>query len=819
MRSPFICFLCCFVRARDLPTVGRPLSRFTALKSHRRRLHCHSTSASSAPEPASACTTTSSTHTTNKTNDALRLIFDDPSYWHKNRLRATQGRHRHVGLFGFAALDRPEGFIRAARAAIDEVNQIVERVCAATREHNISEMKKTVKRLDRLSDILCSVVDTAELIRHVHPDGRFVRSANDAHGILSNFMNQLNTHQGLYETLKRVVQDAAISTQFSEQELRVANLLLVDFEKSGIHMPLATRKRFVELQDRILELGQAVVMNAFPVVDSIEVEDPRKKLQGVPENIISSVTVGSRAIIPTSSAAALAVLRMARDEDVRRTMYMAMNSGSKYQVDVLEEMLVKRGELARLLGKESYAQMYLVDKMAETPENVMAFLESLSNLHRPKAQRDLDRLRRLKSVHLGPNASHEVQPWDRFFYSRFISPSAAIAAQPGSADPFHAPPPVTVAGGGSDGLSAYFTVGSTFDGLSRLFKSLYGVTFEPVMLAPGEVWHEDVRKLEVVHETEGKIGTIYCDLFRRGPGEGRKYESAAHFTVRCSRRIDDEEHFGPEFRSGIMRVRDSEKDIQEDGYVKRYQLPIVVLVTAFKKPSGVDHPSLLSLWEVETLFHEMGHAMHSMLARTEFQHIAGTRVPMDFVEVPSIFMENFARSPKVLASFGRHHKTGAPLPPELLRSAQATSSSADAFETQHQLQLALLDQMYHSPHALEPSFDSTSLLIESQRRFNVFPPVPNSAWQVQFTHLFSYGATYYSYFWSRRWVNRIWRRWFENRDEQAWKEGGELVRKELLGWGGGRDPWVGLEKLGVVKEGEREGNFKVELQDLGQGET
>ncbi|TPX60897.1 hypothetical protein PhCBS80983_g01423 [Powellomyces hirtus] len=672
-------------------------------------------------------------------------------------------------------------------------------------------MAKTVKRLDRLSDILCSVVDSAELIRNVHPDKKFVDAANDAHMALSSIINQLNTHQELYQSLHRVMNDATITSKFSEQELRVGNLLLADFERAGIHMPAATRDRFVDLQNRIGELGHMMITNAAPGTATVEIEDPAQNLIGVPPNIVSMFARSKTAVIPTSSALATTVLKSARNEDVRRKVYMAMNSGSREQVDVVEALLWTRGELARLLGKESYAEMSLVDKMAGTPENVISFLESLSDLHKPRAEVELDRLRSLKATHVAKGASRDIQAWDRFYYSQFIAPSAVIARPDVLADPFHAAPPTSYK---SDPISAYFSVGATFQGLSQLFKSLYGVTLEPATVAPGEVWHSDVRRLDVMHEKDGKIGTIYCDLFSREAGESRKYENAAHFTVRCSRRIDDEERFGSAYHAGSMKIPGFEKDVVENGTKKRYQLPIVVLVTAFRRPS--DHmPALLNLWEVETLFHEMGHAMHSMLARTDYQHIAGTRVPMDFVEVPSIFMENFAKSPEMLSSFARHYQTGDTVPLDLLRSARAASATTDAFDTQHQLQLSLLDQMYHSPLALQPGFNSTAVLAESQRLYNVFPPIKDAAWQVQFTHLFSYGATYYSYFWSRRWASRIWRKWFRGRDEQAWKEGGELLRTELLGCGGGRDPWTGLEKLGVVKDGERQGVFRARLDDLG----
>ncbi|KAJ3087387.1 Mitochondrial intermediate peptidase, partial [Quaeritorhiza haematococci] len=285
----------------------------------------------------------------------------------------------------------------------------------------------------------------------------------------------------------------------------------------------------------------------------------------------------------------------------------------------------------------------------------MTFLQSIATTNKPRAQADINRLLSLKRIHLNtpPSTPLSVNPWDKCFYAQFISPASSIIPPSPSSDPFHRTPTTSPT---SAALSAYFSVGRTFQGLSRVFSALYGIRLEPAPLEPGETWHPDVRKLEVVHETEGKVGVIYCDLFGREEGGGRKYESAAHFTIRCSRRVDDDGSDHPEsLRLGMegvgaseytrelreelyamdevlakpdehdnvdhcMRVMwnpDAEKevlvDVPGEGRVKkRYQLPVVVLVTGFARPQvdAGEAPVLLTLGEVETLFHEMGHAMH-----------------------------------------------------------------------------------------------------------------------------------------------------------------------------------------------------------------
>ncbi len=224
----------------------------------------------------------------------------------------------------------------------------------------------------------------------------------------------------------------------------------------------------------------------------------------------------------------------------------------------------------------------------------MGFLTSLAEHHRPAAVADLQLLSHHKRMDYPPPSKESLQinAWDKEYYSeRYIqsmSPSR------------HQHP-----------LFPYFSAGTILQGLSRLFKTLYGLSFEPVNLRPGEVWHPDVRKLNVVDEKEGVIGVIYCDLFSR-PG---KPPSAAHYTVRCSRRIDNDDAQGDllpaswDWSKGMTGEEDT-AGVVIPGNDGRYQLPIVVLTTDFQRPSVEDGPSCLVWQEVETLFHEMGHAIH-----------------------------------------------------------------------------------------------------------------------------------------------------------------------------------------------------------------
>lgn len=196
----------------------------------------------------------------------------------------------------------------------------------------------------------------------------------------------------------------------------------------------------------------------------------------------------------------------------------------------------------------------------------------------------------------------------------------------------------------------------------------------------------------------------------------------------------------------------------------------------------------MQLSEVETLFHEMGHAMHSMLGRTHMQNISGTRCATDFVELPSILMEHFAKDIRILTKIGKHYGTGETIQADMLQRFMKSTNFLQNCETYSQAKMAMLDQSFHDEKIISDidNFDVVENYQALERRLKVLVD-DQSNWCGRFGHLFGYGATYYSYLFDRTIASKIWYALFE--DDPYSRKNGDKFKKHLLKWGGLKDPW------------------------------
>lgn len=702
----------------------------------------------------------------------LRELFDAPS-----GTFASFSLKRSQGLFKNRYLTSPDGFLVFAQKNLDRATRIVKRVLAAS---STNDYRAVVRDLDRLSDLLCRVLDLSDFVRMTHPEIRFQQAATDAWSLVYQYMNQLNTMTGLSDQLNEAISRPEVTDQWTDEEKIVADLLRLDFMKSAVSLPKKSRDRFVELSSQISDVGSAFVQTMGP--EKTKVTLPSHRFYGLYPGLASTLKVRSQISIPTTGSEAAAALQSVYDEGTRKEIYLTQRTASSRTIGYLENMLRLRAELAGLAGFQSHGHMSLKDRMmAKSPSSVMQFLLALREHNAPMIQHELSELQDRKRERLAmPDA--ELHPWDRDFYMERIRAEMRSKVR-------H-----------EDQLTAFFSVGTVMQGLSRLFDRLYGIRFVPRETLPGETWHPDVKRLDVMSDNGEQVAVLYCDLFYRP----QKSPNPAHFTVRCSREIlpDEIDEAGadlntadmPYFDSAEQAANDGMETSRSDGPLK--QLPTIALVCDFPKNDNAREPAFLSFYSVETLFHEMGHAIHSILARTSFQNVSGTRCATDFAELPSTLMEHFAADSTVLSLFARHWKTDRPLPHDMVAERIRVAKRFEGIDTEHQILLAMVDQAYHSPEVSEPSFDSTRVFHDIHARFAHGPldPPARTRWQGFFGHLHSYGSTYYSYLFDRVLAERVWRVVFRGGDAgmAVSRANGERLRDSLLRWGGGRDPWTCL---------------------------
>uniref|UniRef100_A0AAX7TXY6 Mitochondrial intermediate peptidase n=1 Tax=Astatotilapia calliptera TaxID=8154 RepID=A0AAX7TXY6_ASTCA len=616
------------------------------------------------------------------------------------------------GLFGVPELSCPAGFQVATETALKNTERLVEKACSS------SPGVQTVQCFDQLSDELCKVADLADFIKVAHPDPAFREAAEKTCIEIGTVVEKLNTNVELCKSLKNLLDNPDIEAQLDPDTRRVADLFMFDFEISGIHLDDTLRKEAVALHVKLLDLN-----NEFLVGSHMPNRIARA---AIPEHLhLNFATEGSFIQIGGLHADS-------PNDLVREIAYRIYLYPNAELMGCLEELLKCRYKLATLVGYESFGHRALKGTMAKTPGyyTSLGFFSQSGHFHYSALSifsKDFKMMRDMKKK-LSPR--HSVR--DFYFFNVYnIEPSL---------------------------YSPYLSLGSCMEGLNNLFSQLYGVSLMSEQPRAGEVWSEDVRKLAVVHETEGLLGYIYCDFFHRQD----KPHQDCHFTIRGGRQC------------------------QETG---QYQLPVVVLMLSLPHPTK-GAPTLLTPGMMENLFHEMGHAMHSMLGRTRYQHVTGTRCATDFAEVPSILMEYFATDYRVISQFARHYETGKPLPESMVARLCESKKVCGAADTQLQIFYAVLDQIYHS----EPQNRSTTeILKDMQQKFYGLPYAPNTAWQLRFSHLIGYGAKYYSYLMSRAVASMVWKQCFI--EDPLNREMGERYRREMLAHGGAKEPMLMVEGM------------------------
>jgi intermediate peptidase len=649
------------------------------------------------------------------------------------------------GLFSIPELFKPSDFPKCAANAMYECDQLRSNLAGCT-VANKAEATNVLYKLDEISKLICNVIDAAELCRSVHATEQWRESAHHAFTILADYIAQLNGDDRLYAALLKVV-SLPLFNELTQEERRFAILLKAEFERDGIQLPEAQRLRLQQITNQVTELEglfqrnivqyhKTFVSNATHVKDVL----PTHVLQTY--GITNADADGLTLTLTSDPQILQSLIRYSTSPELRRQCYVEHATGVPDNLQVLEALVGRRNELAGALGFGSYADRTVRDKMAKTPQTVLDFLRQLQTATRPIWKLEMEHVAQAKQAVEGNSV---VEPWDVAFYT------GCLKAQDG----------FDVAS-----ITPYLSVDSCVQGMRHIVKSLLGMTMHEEEMSETERWDgtasdssQKVRRFVFLDETGDSFGTMYLDLY----GRKGKYGHAAHFTVRC----------------GCVSNGTEEPPI--------YQTPIVALVCNLSAGQGLSHS------EVETLYHEFGHGLHSLFSRTKFQHMSGTRAAMDFVETPSHVMENFAWDPTFLKRIAVHHVTGEPISNDLIEKLRQSRYEFAAIERQNQILYAQFDQMLFGMRDESLAKLSTIDLFAKLHHDTGVPYAQGTHWHTRFGHLVTYGASYYSYLYSQVFARDIWHKCFQG--DPLSRSAGEQYWHKLLIHGGSRDPELMLTDL------------------------
>jgi thimet oligopeptidase len=569
-------------------------------------------------------------------------------------------------------------FERAIDARLDHARVLLARLVGVKEKRTLAN---TLVPYDQLMRELDRAASATGLIQKVHPDSALREAADRSDRKVSALATEISLDRRAFDAVRAVDLGGAdpVTRHYVGRILR-------DFRLAGVDRDSATRVRIKELREELVVIGQEFDRNIRDDVRTIEVRSAAE-LAGLPQDYIAAHPPGQdgRVRITTEYPDVFPVFTYARSDDLRRRLRAAFdNRAYPANIAVLDRMIVRRDELARLLGYQSWADYAVADKMTGSAANASAFVDRVVAASGEAAQREYETLLRRKRQ--DDPAATGINRWEVAYLRELVRRSDYDFD--------------------SQKLRPYFPYQRVKQGVLDLSARLFGVTFRPMKNAP--VWHPSVEGWEM-YEGGRLTGRFYLDMHPR-PG---KFGHAAHFRIRTG---------------------------TTDG-----ALPESALVCNF--PGGdPDEPGLMDHGEVETFLHEFGHLMHSLLARQRWNGVSGVRTEWDFVEAPSQMLEEWSWDPRVLAGFARHYQTGEPIPAELVEQLERATRFGRALDMRTQMTYARISlSLYDRPPA---EVDTDSIVEAVTRAYQPIPPMPGTHMQASFGHLNGYSAYYYTYMWS-----------------------------------------------------------------------
>jgi oligopeptidase A len=604
------------------------------------------------------------------------------------------------GLPRFADF-RTEYVTPAVDTLLEENRALTERMVApevpATWQDFIEPLEDANERLGRAwgqVGHLNAVMNSAEL--------REVYNANLPK--ITQYYTEVSQHPGLYAKYKALRNSAEFGTLTTAQKRIIENELR-DFRLGGAELSAEDKVRFMAIRERLSQLSSRFSDNLLDATNAFShfVTDAGE-LSGIPEDVLQTAREAAQADsregwkFTLHAPSYVPVLQYADNRPLRELMYRGyVTRASEFgkpewnNTPLIADILKLRREIAQLLGFKSYADYSLTAKMADSPAQVLEFLNELAVRAKPYAQRDLDEVTAFAKAQLGLD---KLEAWDLAYASEKLRVARyAFSDQE---------------------VKQYFPETTVMPGMFRLIETLYGLKIEP---AEAPVWSPDVRFYAIRDGAGALVGEFYVDLYARPTKRGGAWMDEAIARRRTS--------------AGV-------------------QVPVAYLNCNFSAPVG-GKPAVFTHDEVITLFHEFGHGLHHLLTRVDYLGVSGINgVEWDAVELPSQFMENFTWEWDVVEPMTHHVENGKRLPRALFDKMLAAKNFQSGLHTVRQLEFSLFDLHLHYDFDPEGTTTPLGLLEQVRSRVSVIFPPPYNRFPNNFSHIFAggYAAGYYSYKWA-----------------------------------------------------------------------
>ncbi|WP_026945918.1 M3 family metallopeptidase [Algoriphagus marincola] len=593
---------------------------------------------------------------------------------------------------------KTEHFLPAIQKSIELAKDEVKAIKASP----LPTFENTIEALDRAGEKLGVIAGIFFNLNSAETNEQIQKLAREISPLLTEHSNDILLDKELFERVEQVHSQKEQLNLSPEQETLLSKTYK-SFVRNGANLneedSHKLRKIDQELAQLSLKFGEHVLAETNRYVRFVENES---EVEGLPESIKEAAAqtaeekgIAGQWAFTLDYPSYVPALTYLKNRELRKELFIAYNTKSSKgdELDnksVIKHILQLRYERAKLLGYQSHAHFVLEERMAKTPKEVLEFLENLLEKAKPKAKEDVSEVEAFAKKLDG---IERLERWDFAYYSEMLKKEKYELDD--------------------ELLRPYFQLEKVVDGVFQTAGKLYGIQFTPNKDIP--VYHSDMTAYEVKDRDGKHLAVFYADFF---PRAGK--------------------------RNGAWMT----------SYKGQYQLggkdhrPHVSIVCNFTKPTKTK-PSLLTFNEVTTLFHEFGHALHGMLAKSNYSSLSGTSVYWDFVELPSQIFENWCYEKECLDLFAVHFETGEKIPQELIDRIKKAANFQQGYQTVRQISFGLLDMAYHhqDPSKIE---DIASFEKHVMEKTDLLPKVPNTLMSTAFSHIFQggYSAGYYSYKWA-----------------------------------------------------------------------